>query len=560
MNPFRFYEAVQTSQAEFDTTRLSLGGVNVWMIIRLIMLGRLSGEATRRLSGMYGLASHSGVLFNQAAPLENRNISPSQYDVDAFGRSAMLFQPKGADDRGAEAAFFELPADYTLVEDGLAVNRIADSFVDEFGSRIRKVCRFAPRMLAVAKRVEPTLVLTAPGPWDQPADARRTFRDAVREYCAYAHARFPAFAPQQTEVLKTTREVLTYAAGHEAWLAGAGFRQVYLQAFISFEKYAVLVACKRLGITTVDIQHGYWDRFSIYNHLPQVADGDIALYPDVMWTWGEASTRALRADPSAEINGARIVLGGDVWGARMQARAPELTAALKEDTGGEAYSRRILVTYQVEALLNADAVVKLLPETLYAAIKAGPPDWLWMLRVHPRSLHLIGPLRDMLAEEEMTNVDVEASSLALVEAAIDAADVFMTGFSVSALEANARGKTVLITDDVGKELFAELIAEGVFERVDAADDILQAVEAQRPPTRDVGYYARDLSMAHDAFDRIAALRFAPRRLPEPLAGPASMSSDDLAPPIVGDESVPDASTTAADHFHDEAFPAETRDA
>ncbi len=547
MNPFRFYEAVQTSQAEFDTTRLSLDGVNVWMIVRLIMLGRLSGEATRRLSGMYGLASHSGVLFNQAVPLENRNVSPSQYDVDAFGNSAMLFQPKGEQGRGADAAFFELPADYTLVEDGLAVNRIADSFVDEFGSRIRKVCRFAPRMLAVAKRVEPTLVLTSPGAWDYPAEERRSFREAVREFCAFAHERFPQFAPQQTEVLKATREVLTYAAGHEGWLAGAGIKTLYLQAFISFEKYAVLVACKRLGIVSVDIQHGYWDRFSIYNGLPETAPGDIALYPDVMWTWGDASTKALNADPSPRINDAQVILGGDVWGGRMLTRAPELTEALVEATGGPGYVRRILVTYQVEALLNAERVVGLLPEMLYTAIKEGPKDWLWMLRVHPRSLHLIAPLREMLAAEELDNVEVEATSVALIEPCIEAADVFMTGFSVSALEANARGKTVLITDDVGKELFADLIAQGVFERVDTTQDILDAVEAKRPPTRDERYYIRDAEVSRGAFDRISAMRVTPRKRPA-----ASLPEPE---PIVaegGDPggAVPDAAISGADHFHE----------
>jgi hypothetical protein len=367
------------------------------MIIRLIMLGRLSAEANRRLSEMFNLASHSGVLFNGAVPLENRSISPSQYDVRAFERSALLFTPKSAADVDVEAVFYELPADYTLIEDGLAVNRIADSFVEAFGPRIRKVCRFTPKMLSVAKRVEPALVLTAAAPWNVPPEEARTFRDTVREFCAHAYDRFPAFAPQQTEVLRVVRETLTYAQGHEGWLAGAGVKALYLQAYISFEKYAVLVAAKRLGIITVDIQHGYCDAYSIYNGLPAVRPGDVQLYPDVMWTWGQATMEALEHDTTLAANEAKVVLGGDVWGALAQRRTPELTETLRAELKGEAYERRILVTYQVEALLSSDSVVNLLPETLYTAMKIGSQSWQWMLRVHPRSLHLVEPLRKMLA-------------------------------------------------------------------------------------------------------------------------------------------------------------------
>ena len=553
MNPFRYYEAVQTLQKTFDVSRLSISGVNVWMIVRLIMLGRLSAEASKRLTEMYALVAHSGVLFNSTIPLETRGVSPSQYDVVNYGRSAMLMAPRDAQPGPVESVFFELPADYTLVEDGLAVNRIADSFVATFGSRVQKVCRFSPRMLSVAKRTQPRLLIAAASDWTVKPEEARAFRDAVRDLCAQAYDRFPQFAPQQTEVLRVVREVLTYAAAHEAWLTGLGVKRVYMQAFVSFEKYAVLLAAKRLGLPVIDVQHGYCDAYSIYNNLATIRPGDVQLYPDTIWTWGQATSDALHADNSLAASGVDVVVGGDVWGTAMQARAPELAERLKTDLGGDAYDKRILVTYHAESLLNSEGVVHLLPENIHTAIKEGPQSWLWMLRVHPRSLHLVAPLQQMLAESGLTNVEVTASSFALIEPAIEVADVYITGFSVSALEANARGKAVLITDDTGKELFAELIEAGAFEAVTTAADIVSAVEAAKPPAHDAGYYVRDVELSRATFDRLATER--PR---SPVAQVEAEPVETFeAAPEPGDqdtgaafEAVPDAALTDVALFDD----------
>jgi hypothetical protein len=126
--------------------------------------------------------------------------------------------------------------------------------------------------------------------------------------------------------------------------------------------------------------------------------------------------------------------------------------------------------------------------------------------------------------------------------------VYITGFSVSALEANARGKTVLITDEIGKQLFAELIETGVFEAVSTAEEIVAAVEAARPPSRDAGYYARDLALSKRAFDRIAGMHVEPLakagegrgESPDEIAlGPAADELFDMqGGPVIGVETVP----------------------
>ena len=496
MNPFALHDAVQELQRRFDVSRLVMDGVNYWMAVRLLMLGRFSGEALRRTTEMFALKSHSTILDSGAvAVARSERRLPS---ARVIGRSALAFPAPSTAWEGAGAIFYELPADYAAVIDGLAVNRIADGFVDAFGEQVRKVCRFSPPIVAAAKRHEPAYVHVAPALLDLHSLEAVRFREAVRELCAVAVEVCPVFAISQAEILRQVRALMAAAPAHEAWIRDSGARLLLFQSFISFEKMAVLLGARRAGVTTVDVQHGYSDAWSIHNNLPPPVAGQRKVYPDVLWLWGEATARALRDEGTLDSNGVRLVVGGDVWGALQQGSAAAQASELGARLGADGYARRVLVGQQIETLSHSSAIRGYLPAALHEAIVTGPFDWLWMLRLHPRSLHLIEPLKAQLAAEGLTNVEVEQSSLSTIEAALTLADVYLTSFSVSAFEANALGRPVVITDAVGQTLFAREIGAGAFTYAETTEALLEAVSSAAPPGVHLDYYGRDLNVARAA--------------------------------------------------------------
>jgi predicted dehydrogenase len=496
MSPFLYYDAVQRLQQAFDVSRLTLDGVNYWMAVRLLMLGRFSGEANRRAVEIFGRPAHRSVLFSDAVEVrrDERPLPPPR----VFEGSALVFASPDRRTRRADVIFYEGPVDYSVVVDGVAVNRIADGFVEAFEGSVLKVCRFSPRIVRSAKRHDPAFVHVAPQQVDLSTLEAIRFREAVGDLCALAHEICPTFAMSQADLLQNVREIYSAARAHEAWIRGSGAQLLLFQSFISFEKMAVMLGARRAGVRTVDVQHGYSDAHSIYNGLPLLPEGQRALYPDVMWCWGEATARAMRRDGTLAANGVEVRVGGDVWGAVQAGSVPEQATRLRAALNADSHSKRILVGQQIETLSHSAALRGYLPTPLYDAMVQGPRDWLWMLRVHPRSLHLVGPIRAFLQAEGLTNVEVEHSSTSSIEAILALADVYLTSFSVSAFEAHANGVPVVIFDQVGQELFAAEIGAGAFVHADTTASILAAIDGATKVTVKLDYYRRDLHTSRKA--------------------------------------------------------------
>ena len=492
MTPFEYFDTVQRAQKEFDVSRLTLGGVNHWMIVRLLMLGIFSREASKRAVQTAGIVSHSRVIDNPLSELRSKDMSPTSYSKRVLGEAVILMEPRSAAGSPAKLVFYELPADYTQIIDGKAVNRIADGFSEAFGNQVRKVCRFAPDMLNKSCRVEPSYVFLAPPRLAIDVEEREKFSQAVRDFCSYLGIISPDFSLTPAVIMQNVTTVLTQSAAHEAWISELAPELVAFQCFISMEKIGVLIACKRLGIPTMEVQHGFCDANSIFNEMPEPQPGVFDIYTDIFWTWGERTASALKRDSGGASLGVKVIAGGDVWGALSTARAKAARDAFLLSIGSEKYSRRVLVAHQIEALVHTKGSNSLVSAVLIDAMRLAPKDWLWMVRVHPRSSHLITPIRQTLSDAGIVNCEVELTSLETIEVVLEAADVFLTGFSVSALEANAVGKPVIILDEVGKRLFGDAMESGSFEFAETAKEICQLIADSRPPTSDYGYYKRDV--------------------------------------------------------------------
>jgi hypothetical protein len=321
MTPFGYFDTIQRAQEDFDVSRLTLGGVNHWMTVRLLMLGIFSREASKRAVQTAGIVSHSRMIDNPLSKLRSKDTSPTRYARRVLGESAILMEPLSVAVSPAKLVFYELPADYTQIIDGKAVNRIADGFSEAFGNQVRKVCRFAPDMLSKSCRVEPSYVFLAPMPFVADVKEREEFSRAARDFCSYLRSRSSEFTLTPAVIMQNVTTVLTQSVAHEAWIRDLTPELIAFQCFISIEKIGLLVACKRLGIPTMEVQHGFCDTNSIFNEMPGPRAGVFDIYTDIFWTWGERTASALKSDSGVASHGVRVVAGGDVWGALSAERA-----------------------------------------------------------------------------------------------------------------------------------------------------------------------------------------------------------------------------------------------
>jgi hypothetical protein len=116
-----------------------------------------------------------------------------------------------------------------------------------------------------------------------------------------------------------------------------------------------------------------------------------------------------------------------------------------------------------------------LPESLSAALAESPADWHWWIRVHPQYWETREPLRAELKRRGLRNWSLDDASDAPMAAALTSADVHVTEFSSSVLEAEALGIPSIVTHPKGGSLFMAQIESGIAEYATSGPMILDAV-------------------------------------------------------------------------------------
>ncbi len=237
----------------------------------------------------------------------------------------------------------------------------------------------------------------------------------------------------------------------EGWLRSVQPRAVVLDVWYNPTSMALAAAARRLGIPSVDLQHGRQGgtHFAYCGWVRQPAER-FETVPDVAWTWGEADRLRWQRDrgPASE---PRVL--GNLWLNEWRDR-PETFAA--EHAAAEAATRgtgpSVLVTTQWTIDL-ADTV---------AAVAASPHDWRWLLRFHP--LTKLSERRAWEARFRETGhpgVELDAANRLPLYALLAAADVHVTGFSSCALEALAFGVPTTLTHPTGHACYQEYVEDGV---------------------------------------------------------------------------------------------------
>ena len=268
------------------------------------------------------------------------------------------------------------------------------------------------------------------------------------------------------DLLHAFQTVTAMSSIFERWLRRTQCKYLFLDCWYNWPSMAATMAAKRLGVRTIEIQHG---RIGIthpaYAQWRQKPHQGYEVHPDIFWAWGSADVTSVVCE---EQPSRQTVIGGNLWlnhwrEGRDQSFRPEIHDAQKLVAG---YERSVLVTLQPA----------LGTEHLQAVIQHSPRSWRWLVRLHPRMHECLPKIAKALAETGHPGVDVESSTRAPLYALLLSADVHLTGFSTSALEALAFGKPTVLTSSLGESAFSEHIDRGVMIGAQDTRSVIRAIE------------------------------------------------------------------------------------
>lgn len=451
-------------EARTDVNRVKFGELCVWPIMRRIHhFSRIAKDSKQptKLADIDGVGP-SGLTIHAA------DQGPNRADETLRQRAAL------AGEGGCDALFVSRLLDHTDQINGLSYNRLIDPYIALLrGTHRHLKLEFSDEPLPVLDgRFEPTVPHQMP-PWQSDEFLRSMPTevegfDGVEAAFAAVAASPPTFQ-QLTAYLPRLWSRRNYFLG---LLQRIKPRVVFVICYYSADMLALVWACRTLGITTVDIQHGQQGPYhGMYNNWTASPPEGYAMVPDRFFCWGQP-VKTYQEDrlPAHRTRPFSIVAGHPWIGLWRQAEAFSFSPALARYCAQLDPSRTILVGLQPTEALMPDALPGAMRRT---------PDRFWLLRLHPHQRHRIAQIDSFLKAAGVTNFEVEIATVAPLYALFRHVGHLLTQFSSVAWEAVAFDLPVTIIDPLGFDTYRSAIESGLMGYAATADAIAAAIAAPR---------------------------------------------------------------------------------
>jgi hypothetical protein len=386
------------------------------------------------------------------------------------------------------------PAYAVVLGDGVSLDRVEDGWQDRYGE---------PLIAALEKRGLGTFLMQSGDlsslPWHRATFAANVI--AARGSLTGFAATLPVDLPDHELVLQflarngerassLSRDSLARRAS-SVFATAAAFERVlrivkptlaFVVTYYADLGPAFLLACRRQGIMSVDLQHCPQDGAHKAYGWSTLPDKGYATLPAVFWNWTEKDAAYIRswagklASPwHRSLHGGHTQLtsflnDGDpetkAWDAKFNAIGRSAT-----------YEREILVALQPVGGYRAQW------DALAAQIEAAPAEWRWWIRRHPSSRAYQDAEYRRLVSLRMPNVIVDQALSLPLPALLRRISVLVSRFSGASAEAAAFGVPALFLSDEAYGQFSDLIERGLASVIDIQKLNTEIARVPRVPVR-----------------------------------------------------------------------------
>jgi hypothetical protein len=469
---------VLAAEADFPVTSWTVRGLHVWPLVRLSLASSTfrSGSPAHSLrAGWARLAGRVGygiLQWGKARVVDARaNRNPDRpagavFLASSIGRRPVLeakrYDPRSGpfvdllERAGVDTAVWEMSpfGDYN-------VPRHARSFfVQPYLYAIRGACEVLPL-------------------GDDQVELAR-----YNEFLARAKKAGLQFPHASVERLR--RDVLfvrRMAAMFARWLRHARPRLGFV-ANASWADLAFCVACRELGITSVEVQHGVQGNLHpTYGSWSAVPARGWEVRAKVFWSWDEGSAAAINRWASRAPGYHTAIVGGDPWREMWLSDKPAYPdvdrriTQWKREIGGD---KHILVTLTSQG----EAV----PAEVLEVVRRSPADWRYWFRLHPVDQESRGrEVKQILKAAGQDPMLLEVATETPLHALLRHMDAHVSvALSTVVLEAAAFGVPSVACGLEARDFYADQIASGMLVVTSGGPDLLNELvrllnRPQTPP-------------------------------------------------------------------------------
>lgn len=410
-----------------------------------------------------------------------------------------------------------------FLSDGVSFMRLADAWFDRVVD---------PVMQAFEARGLRSLKLTPLAEAHVPRHQRSRFvQPAIDRVKLLASRRRPALDVPQFDALADAARadfgsqvpshdwLQTQAARLDAlarWfgptLERSGAALAFVNTWYSLEGQAFVLAARRLGLRTVDLQHGMQGSQHVaYARWLAVPPGGFSTLPDEFWVWGGAEAQAIDAwSLATPRHRARVT--GNYWLQHWRQDSDPLVA----DYLSQARALRDGAATQVLVGLTW-GVAEEENDRLIAAARACDPSVRFWWRLHPVDSARRDEFAAHLQRSGLDGSRVGVATDLPLYALLRCADLTISHSSTVVQEAAEFGLPSVVTSDYGAALFASMVAQGDVLHADEPAAIAAAIATLAARPRRPDAVPRGASTLAGAVDELLRHAPSPTRLDEAAA-------------------------------------------
>ncbi|WP_422134108.1 hypothetical protein [Endozoicomonas sp. ALD040] len=440
LNPKVVEENISRIEHEFNVKNIRFNGWYVWNAVKCLLAGlHLWSFDSAGLLASANRKTYS--VFNSDSSFRQNKLFAKE-----VGDNLLLAKEKPCLNNNYEIVFLEALDSLVLNERGSSENRLFKPFQDEmseftqlsilpFDNGFRKI-QFERDILYYKKPIDKYI----------PNNFKERNIRGLKELFFFIRKNKLLCPFSYDYVDRWIKSIFIRSDNFINILSNISPKLLMLTSFYSSERLAAVIACKKLGIKTVEVQHGILGP-NFYN-LKKI-DHQKDILPDTFWVWGESSRKYIK--PVKDDLTPEVLVGGklDLFsyknGSNKEGKKIKNIVFIEQYTHNHTKS---MITKAANTIIDNNLQDK----------------FQISLRLHPRSHHLIEKYTDYFSSYSF--FDIQETTSKNIYELLNQAYAVVVESSTVAYEASFFGCKVLAYGENAKEYFSEAISNKLFHHID----------------------------------------------------------------------------------------------
>ncbi|MEZ2718664.1 tetratricopeptide repeat protein [Niallia circulans] len=253
---------------------------------------------------------------------------------------------------------------------------------------------------------------------------------------------------------------------------------VFVVNYYQYISHAIILAARRIGIPSVDIQHG--NQLNLFYHKwLNVPKEGYNILPDYFWCWEKKNTFAINEWADDTIIH-KAINGGNPWIELWQNNNHPFVKEHEKLMTKFIDENKVNILITLQPLYGLIDWKKNIPDWVIKAIDKSPDNWKWYIRYHPQMLGKY--LNEKKECEEVLSVfidngkvETEQSTELPLMALLRAMTVHITAFSTCVIEAKYLQVPSITLHPHAEEYFDNEYTTGWANKATDTEDLLEKI-------------------------------------------------------------------------------------